>query len=106
MLPRSEAPAEQAPAEEPAKGLQLHVPIDVRNASIALLALLASIYTLHWARAVFIPLLLAVIFSYALSPAVDKLQRWKVPRAAICALRFFSAFSVPDSTAWPKPSSW
>ena len=35
-----------------------------------------------------------------------RVLRWKLPLAAMAMLRFFSAFSVPDSTALPKPSSW
>jgi predicted PurR-regulated permease PerM len=59
------------------------MPIDVRSVSLALLALLAllvSVYMLHWASAVFIPLLLGVMCSYTLSPAVDRMQRWHIPR--------------------------
>jgi predicted PurR-regulated permease PerM len=41
---------------------------------------------LHWAKAVVVPLLLGVMFSYALSPAIDRLERWRVPRAASAAL--------------------
>jgi predicted PurR-regulated permease PerM len=47
-----------------------------------MVALLAGVYTLHWAGAVFVPLLLGVLSSYALSPLVGRLQRWRVPRAA------------------------
>lgn len=72
-------PPEREPEPEPAL-VHLHMPIDVRSVSLAVLALLASVYALHWAGAVFIPLLLGVMFSYALSPAVDALQRWHVPR--------------------------
>jgi predicted PurR-regulated permease PerM len=39
------------------------------------LALLACVYGLHWAGAVFIPLLLGVMLSFALSPVVDRLHR-------------------------------
>lgn len=55
--------------------------INVRSVSLAVLAMLASLYTLQWAREVFIPLLLGVMASYALSPLVNRLQRWHVPRA-------------------------
>ena len=65
---------------EPTRTL-LQGPVDVRSASLAVLAMLASVYVLHWAGAVFIPLLLALLFSYALSPAVDRMERWHVPRA-------------------------
>jgi len=69
------------PVEPEAEPVQAHMPIDVRSTSLAVLALLASVYALHWASAVFIPLLLGLMFSYALSPAVDRLQRWHIPRA-------------------------
>lgn len=52
----------------------------LRSASWALLVLLACAYGLHWASAVFIPLLLGVMLSYALTPVVDRLQRWRLPR--------------------------
>ncbi|HSW08478.1 AI-2E family transporter [Aquabacterium sp.] len=77
--------ADDTPAPAPDR-LPLHMPIDVRSAAIALIALLASLYTLHWAQAVFIPLLLSVMFSYALSPLVNRLQHWHVPRAIGAAL--------------------
>ena len=36
---------------------------------------------LHWARAVCIPIMLGVLISYALSPIVNLLQQWRIPRA-------------------------
>lgn len=76
------------------------MPIDVRNASIALIALLASVYTLHWAQAVFVPVLLALMFSYALSPAVDRLQRWRLPRAVGAALMMFAVLGSVGTTGY------
>lgn len=73
--PPPAAPAEPAP-------VMVHMPVDVRSASLAVLAVFATIFTLHWASAVFIPVMLGVILSYALTPVVDTLQRWKIPRAA------------------------
>jgi predicted PurR-regulated permease PerM len=55
--------------------------INVRSVSLAVLALLACVHALHWASAVFIPLLLGVMLSYALAPVVDRLHRWRLPRA-------------------------
>jgi hypothetical protein len=46
---------------------------------MALVALLLTVHTLHWAATVVIPLLLGLMFSYALSPAVDALERWRAP---------------------------
>lgn len=41
---------------------------------------------LHWAAAVLVPMMLALTASYALAPAVDRVQRWGLPRAAAAAL--------------------
>lgn len=76
-------PQEPTPAQERAQAV---MPGGVRSLSLAVLALLACIYTLHWASAVFIPLLLGVMLSYALSPAVERLRRWRVPRTIGAAL--------------------
>jgi len=59
----------------------LHMPVDVRSASLAVLAVLACVYTLQWASAVFIPVLLGLTLSYALTPIVNRLQSWRIPRA-------------------------
>lgn len=60
----------------------LHMPVDVRNLALVVVAVIASAFALQWAKAVFIPLLLGVMFSYALTPLVDRLERWRLPRAA------------------------
>src|SRR3954464_9104581 len=66
--------------------VHLHMPVDVRSLSLIVLTVLASIYALHWARAILVPILLGVMFSYALTPVVDTLQRWRLPRAAGAAI--------------------
>ena len=60
--------------------LLLHMPVDVRNMSLVVLAILASLFVLQWARAVFIPIMLSVLFSYAFSPLVNWLEIKRVPR--------------------------
>lgn len=74
--PKVEAAVEPA---EPERVL-LHMPVDVRSASLAVLAVLGSVFALHWAAAVFIPLLVSLMLTYALSPLVDLLERWKISR--------------------------
>src|SRR5690606_18499549 len=74
--------------------VQLHVPVDVRSAAIALIAVLMSIYALHWAAAVVIPLLLGLMLSYALSPPVDWLERKRVPRWLGAAVLLAGLFGV------------
>lgn len=73
----------------------------------ALLALIALIAALYLARAFFIPLLIGILASYALRPAVDWLGKCRIPRAAAAALVVaalaggFSwiAFSLSDDAA-------
>lgn len=76
-------PSEEAP--EPERVL-LHMPVDVRSVSLAVLAALATVFALHWASAVFIPLMLGITFSYALTPIVNRMERMRIPRAIGAAL--------------------
>ena len=72
-----------------------------------LLALVALVAALYLARAFFIPLLIGILASYALRPAVDWLGKCRVPRAVAAALVLaavvggFSwiAFSLRDDAA-------
>ncbi|MEX2615204.1 MAG: AI-2E family transporter [Alphaproteobacteria bacterium] len=53
---------------------------------LTILAVVAVIFALHWARAFFIPLLFGVMISYALSPLVNWMQKRRIPRAAAAAI--------------------
>lgn len=74
-----------ADPEDPSHAL-LHVPVNVRSATLVLLTVLAVLAALKWASAFFIPLMLGLMFSYALSPIVDTLERWRIPRAISAAV--------------------
>ena len=67
------------PKADPERML-LHMPVDIRNVSLVVLAVFASLFVLHWAKAVFIPVMLSVLFSYALSPLVNWSELRRVPR--------------------------
>ncbi|MBT2304773.1 AI-2E family transporter [Variovorax paradoxus] len=77
--PPVEPPASEPPAPEPERVL-LHMPVDVRSAALAVLAVMAVVFALHWAKAVFVPLMLSLLLTYALAPLVDWLERWKISR--------------------------
>lgn len=64
----------------PSPALVLDMPVNVRSFSLALMTLLATIFVLNWASAIFIPLMLGVLISYALTPLVDQLSKWRIPR--------------------------
>ncbi len=72
-----------APGEPPheKERVLLRTPIDVRNASMVVVASLLGLYALRWAAEIVIPVLMGLLFSYALTPLVDRLVRLGVPRA-------------------------
>lgn len=71
-----------------------------RNAPLALLALVATIYFLDWAQPVIIPLVLALLISYALGPVVDRLARLSIPRALSAGVLLLAFVSGAVAGAW------
>lgn len=59
----------------------LHMPDNARSVALGVLVVIAVLAVLRWASGFFIPLMLGLVFSYALSPMVDGLQRLRIPRA-------------------------
>ena len=59
----------------------LRMPIDVRNVSMIVVASLLTLYALRWAAEIVIPVLMGLLFSYALTPVVDRLVYLRIPRA-------------------------
>lgn len=84
---------------DPARAL-LHMPVDVRSISLVVLATLASLFALQWASAVFIPVMAGVLFSYALSPVVNWMQRYRVPRALSAAVLILGIIAGVATTAY------
>ena len=80
--------------------LLLQMPVDVRNVSLVVLAILASLFVLHWAKDVFIPVMLSVLLSYALSPLVNWLELRRVPRWLSAAVLLLAILSTMGGTAY------
>lgn len=59
----------------------LHPHADPRSLALTVLCVIALLAVLRWASGFFIPLMLGFVFYYALSPVVDAMERWRVPRA-------------------------
>ena len=92
---------EAEPGVEPERErVLLHMPVDVRSVSLAVLAGLAVLYTMQWASVVLIPLMLGVTVSYALSPVVDRLERARLPRAAGAGLLLLAIVGGIGSTVY------
>ena len=87
--PPGDTGAEPAPGDGETTDLShalLRAPVDVRSVSLAVLATLASVFMLRWASAVFIPVMVGLLFSYGLSPVVDWLAHRRIPRALSAAV--------------------
>jgi predicted PurR-regulated permease PerM len=76
------------------------MPVDVHSLSLALLTVLAVIFALYWARAFFIPLMFGVMMSYALSPLVNLMQQWRIPRAIGAAVLLIGIVGGVSSLAY------
>jgi len=82
-------------------------PVDIRSLALTVLTVLAVIFVLHWARAFFIPLMLGIMISYAFSPLVNRMQKWRIPRAIGAAVLLIGivggtgalAYSLSDEAA-------
>lgn len=86
------AVAAAPPAAEPSPETETTLPmaVNVRSVSLAVLAVLATVFMLRWASPVLIPLMLGLVTSYALTPVVDGLARRRVPRMLAACLVMFS----------------
>ena len=79
-------PLDNPPVDKPAVDSRPPRTIKLRSTSLAILATLGSLAALKLASPVFIPLLLGLMLSYALSPVVDRMVRFHLPRALGAAL--------------------
>lgn len=98
-----DAPASELPSDVlvPPDPVTAAAPEDVHSTPLLVLALLVGIYMLHWAQPVLVPLLLGLIFSYALTPLVNRLERWRFPRtiaAALVVLTLLGAITMATFT--------
>ncbi len=80
--------------------LMLHMPVDIRSMSLMVLAALGLLFVLHWAKAVLIPVMLSVLFSYAFSPVVNWLEIRRVPRWLGSAVLLLSILGAMGGTAY------
>ena len=106
--PASEQPAAEfqqadllVPAPTPAApSTHLQMPINIRSLSLVIIAVLCGLFVLHWARAVFIPFMLGLMFSYALSPIVNWMESRRIPRALGAGVLLLALMGAVGSTAY------
>ncbi|MEO8751171.1 MAG: AI-2E family transporter [Casimicrobiaceae bacterium] len=56
--------------------------VDARGKALDLLATLALVYAVWWARPFLVPLLLGIVIAYTLNPLVSWLEKIRIPRVA------------------------
>lgn len=113
VSPTAGAPAAaEPPAAEPASRSEPHtqpptepettlpMAVNVRSVSLAVLAVLATVFMLRWASAVLIPLMLGLVTSYALTPLVNGLARRRMPRMLAACLVMFSIVGATGAGAY------
>lgn len=81
----------------PADTATVGMPVDVRSAALTLMAGLAIVAMLQYAQAMIIPIVLALLISYALEPVVARLASAHVPRPVGAAIVLLL---VVTSTCW------
>ncbi len=92
-----------ADASEPPRRRErvvLHTPVDVHSAAMVTVAFLLSLYALRWAAEIVIPVLMGLLFSYALSPLVDRLSRTRLPRPLSAAVVMVAVVGGLAWTTW------
>jgi predicted PurR-regulated permease PerM len=103
MQREANAAADPAPEDESAS-ISIGTPVDVRSVTLSVIAVLAAILMLHYARTVLIPVVIAVLISYVLEPAVTSLEKRRVPRAfgsllaigLLCGTIGFGVYTLTD----------
>jgi predicted PurR-regulated permease PerM len=89
-LPNAPAPSEEGGAVEHPDlgklGEALRDRVEVRSIAITGLLVLAVLYTLYFARAFLLPIVLAVLLDFLLSPLIRTLKRARIPEPAGAAL--------------------
>ena len=101
FAPEPATPAAAVLATPPAVPItHLQVPVSIRSLSLAMIAFLAALFVLHWAKAVFIPFMVGLLCSYALSPLVNWMESRRIPRAAGAAVVVLALMGGLGGTAY------
>lgn len=64
----------------------LRTSVDPQNVALVVIAVLATLFALQWAKQILIPLVLGILITYSLGPIVTWLEKWKIRRAIGAAI--------------------
>ncbi len=85
-LPTGSSPDKPADKHEPALSNLHNLSVNVRSASLLVITTILCLTALHYAKAIFIPLVMGTIFSYALKPIVNRMVRLRIPHTLAAAI--------------------
>jgi predicted PurR-regulated permease PerM len=94
-LPLASASLTDPPAETATP--LTRAPVEAHSIALTVLAVLAVVFVLQWAQAVFIPLVVGVMINYALAPLVNRMEKWRIPRAIGAAILLLG---IVGGTCW------
>jgi predicted PurR-regulated permease PerM len=83
---QNHAPADRGKNDRDDPPLVINMPVDIRSLTLTILTVIASVLFLHYAAPVLVPIVVAILVAYVLSPMVNVLERWGVHRAAGAAV--------------------
>ena len=99
-VPAATADLQPQPTPSAPEPFLLHMPVSIRSLSLVVLATFAGLFVLHWAKAVFIPFMLGLMFSYALSPLVNWMELKRIPRWLGAAVLLLSILGAVGATSY------
>lgn len=87
--------------ENRVSGRELIEAVNVRSMSLVILASIATVVFINWAQSVLLPLIVAVLISYALDPLVSALDRLKLPRPLSAAIVLIALLGAIGASSIP-----
>ncbi|MEX2476688.1 AI-2E family transporter [Marinobacter sp.] len=75
--------------------------INIKDAALVVLGVVAAVYFIDWAQAILLPLVVAVLVSYALDPLVSALGRLGIPRALGAGLVLLTLMAMTVAASIP-----
>ncbi|MBW4934094.1 AI-2E family transporter [Marinobacter sp. F4206] len=75
--------------------------INIRSMALIVLTSIATLYFIDWAQSVLLPLVVAVLISYALDPVVSTLDKIRIPRPLGAAIALFALIGIIAAASVP-----
>jgi predicted PurR-regulated permease PerM len=90
----------QAVRDDEGQPVAIRMPVDVRSIGITVIAALLVVAALRIGQAVFIPVAIGILTSYALEPVVARVDRLRVPRAISAGLVLLAILGLVGTMAY------